>query len=415
MILPIPYGKDEKIDLNIEDHYISEIVAPNKVPIGDEVETIRTAIENPVNSKNLHDFLAGSKECLVIVNDATRPTPTARILEMIYDDISDFNIKFIIATGVHRAPTDEEYVQIFGKYYETFRDRIFTHDARKDEDMCFLGKSRNGTEMHINKLSMEADRIVIISSVEPHYFGGYTGGRKSFLPGIASYNTIEQNHKLALSPGAKSLALEGNPVHEDMTDALKIINKKIFSIMTVLDKNHRIYAATSGDIHDSFIAAAKKADDVYAVRVKEKADILVSVVKYPMDIDLYQLQKGIENAKYALKENGILIVVSKCRLGIGENKYLTMISPEDTPESIVKKVKGDYVLGYHKVVKMAEINLWAQIWAVTDLEPDVLKKIFIEPYESIQEAVDSAIKIKGKDSKVLFLLDSSVIVPVVNT
>ena len=415
MLLPIPYGKDETIELNIEGHRICEIVEPNKVPIGDEGETIRAAIENPINSKNLHDFLAGSKECLIIVNDATRPTPTARILEMIYDDIRDFNITFIIATGVHRAPTEEEYVQIFGKYYETFRDRIFTHDARKDEDMIFLGTSRNGTEMHINKRGVEADRIAIISSVEPHYFAGYTGGRKSFLPGITSYKTIEQNHKLALSPGARSLALEGNPVHEDMVDALKNVKKEIFSIMTVLDKDQKIYAATSGDVHDSFIAAAKKADEVFAVRVKEKADILVSVVKYPMDIDLYQLQKGIENAKYALKENGILIVVSKCRLGIGESNYLTMIRPDDTPESIVKKMKDDYTLGYHKVVKMAEISLWAKVWAVTDLDADVLKKIFIEPYKSIQEAVDNAIKIKGKNSNVLFLLDSSVIVPVLNT
>ena len=415
MLLSIPYGKDEKIDLNIEDHYVSEIVAPNKVTIGDQDEIIKTAINNPINSKNLHDFLIGSKDCLFIVNDATRPTPSARILEIIHDDIRHFNIRFIIATGIHRAPTEEEFIQIFGTYYNIFKDKIYVHDARKDEDMVSLGTSRNGTEIHINKLGVEADRIVIISSVEPHYFGGYTGGRKSLLPGIASYKTIEQNHKLALNIGARSLALEGNPVHEDMTDALTIIDKKIFSIMTVLDKNHRIYAATSGDIYDSFIAAVKKADDVYAVRVKEKADIIVSIVKYPMDIDLYQLQKGIENAKYALKENGILIVVSKCRMGIGESKYLTMINPDDTPESIVKKVKDDYILGYHKVVKMAEISLWAKVWAVTDLEPNVLKRIFIEPYESIQEAVENAIKIKGKDSKVLFLMDSSVIVPVVNT
>ena len=411
MLLKLPYGKEDTIDLSIKDSYVSGIIEPNDVFINDEVKTIRSALENPINSENLHDFLADSRDCLFIVNDATRPTPTAKILDILYDDIKECNIKFLIATGAHRAPTEEECIQIFGKQYENLKGRIFAHDARKTEDMYFTGKPRNGTDIYINKLAVETDRIVIISSVEPHYFAGYTGGRKSFLPGIASFRTIEQNHKLALSPDAKSLALEGNPVHEDMTNALKIINKKIFSLMTVLDKNHRIYAATSGDINDSFIAAAKKADDVYAVRIKEKADIIVSVVKYPMDINLYQLQKGIENAKHALKENGILIVVSKCRLGIGENKYLTMISPDDTPESIVKKVKDDYVLGYHKVVKMAEINLWAKVWAVTGLDPEILKKIFIKPYASIQEAVDNAIKIMGKDSKVIFLLDSSVTIP----
>ena len=415
MLLKIPYGKEEKIDLSIEDQYVSEIIEPNEVPVGDEIETIRNAIENPINSKNLREFMEDSKDLLFIVNDATRPTPTARILEIIYDDIKDYDIKFIIATGIHRAPIEDEYIQIFGKLYETFKNKIYAHDARKSEDMVFLGKSKNGTEMRVNKLGVEADRIVIISSVEPHYFAGYTGGRKSFLPGIASYKTIEQNHKLALLPEAKSLALDGNPVHEDMIDALNTIKKEVFSIMTVLDKNHKVYAATSGDINDSFIAATKKANDVYAVRIKGKADIVVSVVKYPMDIDLYQLQKGIENAKYALQENGILIVVSKCRLGIGEEAFLSMLSSYDTPEDVIQNMKTDYILGYHKVVKMAEINLWAKVWAVTDLDPDVLKKIFIEPYGSIQEAVDNAIKLKGKDTKVIFLLDGSVTIPVLNT
>ena len=124
MLLKIPYGKEEKIDLSIEDQYVSGIIEPNEVPIGDEIETIRNAIENPINSKNLREFMEDSKDLLFIVNDATRPTPTARILEIIYDDIKDYDIKFIIATGIHRAPTEDEYIQIFGKLYETFKNKI---------------------------------------------------------------------------------------------------------------------------------------------------------------------------------------------------------------------------------------------------------------------------------------------------
>ena len=313
MLIEIPYGKDERINVNIEDKFVSEIVTPNKVPIGNEVETIQNAVSNPINSSNFHDFLKDSKDILFIVNDATRPTPTAKVLDIIYDDIKGYNIKFIVATGIHRAPTEDEYVQIFGKHYQEFKDIIYAHDSKKEEDMVYLGTSKNGTEMLVNKIGVDADKIVIIGSVEPHYFAGYTGGRKSFLPGIASYKTIEQNHKLALSPKAKSLALEGNPVHEDMIDALKTVKKDIFAIMTILDMDHNIYAATSGNIYDSFTAAIDKANDVFVVKIKEKADIVVSVAKFPMDIDLYQSQKAIDNAKLALKEDGILIVVSKCR------------------------------------------------------------------------------------------------------
>ncbi|MBC8313190.1 MAG: nickel-dependent lactate racemase [Candidatus Cloacimonetes bacterium] len=413
MILKIPYGKEQKIDVSIDEKHISGVLEPNEVPIGDEIETIKNAIENPINSKNLYDFLLDSKDVLFIVNDATRPTPTARVLDIIYEDIKNFNPKFIVATGIHRTPTEDEYHQIFGKYYEIFKDKIFAHDARKEEDMVYLGKSKNGTEMYINKLGVDADKIVIIGSVEPHYFAGYTGGRKSFLPGIASYKTIEQNHKMALEPNAKSLQLDGNPVHEDMIDALKTIKKEIFAIMTVLDKNHKIYAATSGHINDSFLAAIDKANEVFVVKIKEKADIVLSVVKYPMDIDLYQSQKGIDNAKHSLKEDGILILVSSCRSGIGEEAFIKLLSSCDTPEDVVSEIKSNYVLGYHKAGKMAEVNLRAKVWAVTELNQEILKKIFIKPYKSIQKAVDDAIKVKGNDSKMIVLLDGSVIIPMV--
>ena len=257
MLVEIPYGKDGRITISIEDKFVSEIINPNKVPVGNEVETIQNAVLNPINSKNFHDFLKDSENVLFIVNDATRPTPTAKVLDIIYDDIKDYNIKFIVATGIHRAPTEAEYIQIFGKHYPEFKDIIYAHDSKKEEDMVYLGTSENGTEMLVNKMGVEADKIVIIGSVEPHYFAGYTGGRKSFLPGIASYKTIEQNHKLALSPKAKSLALKGNPVHNDMIDALKTVKKDIYAIMTILDMDHNIYAATSGNINDCKIKSIK--------------------------------------------------------------------------------------------------------------------------------------------------------------
>ena len=114
-------------------------------------------------------------------------------LDIIENDIAGHNVSFIVATGIHRAPTEEEYLQIFTeKYYTKYKDRIHSHDSKNDE-MVYLGTSKNGTEMKVNKIGVDAHKIVIISSVEPHYFAGYTGGRKSFLPGIAAFDTIEQN------------------------------------------------------------------------------------------------------------------------------------------------------------------------------------------------------------------------------
>jgi len=357
--------------------------------------------------------LSDAKKVLVIVNDATRPTPTKKILEFIFDALSKTDFNFIIATGAHRGPTDEEYAQIFGSFYEKIRGRIIVHDARADQDMVFLGTSTNGTPMHVNKAGIEADKIIIISSVEPHYFAGYTGGRKSFLPGIAGYKTIEQNHKLALSPEAKALALDGNPVHEDMMDAIKTVKQEIFSIMTVLNKHHKVYATCCGHIHDSFHAAITLANEVFAAPLKEKADIVVSVVKFPQDIDLYQAQKGIDNAKLALKKGGILILVAKCRHGIGGKAFADLLGSSDTPKAALDTIEKGYVLGYHKAAKMAEIGLWAEMWGVTDVAPEIISKLFIRPFSYLQDAVDAALLKKGPDATVLFLMDGGLTVPMV--
>lgn len=410
MRIEIPYGREE-VTVFISDESLGEMVYPNEVEIKDERETLEYALNNPVASKSFTEFLKDAKDVLFIVNDATRPTPTAKVLDIIYHQIKDKNIKFIVATGVHRVPTEEEYLEIFGELHDELKDRIYCHDARKEEDMVHIGTSKNGTEMWVNRIGVEAHKIVIIGSVEPHYFAGYTGGRKSFLPGIASYKTIEQNHKHALKSSASALALEGNPVHEDMEDAIQTIkDKEIFSIMTVLDRDERIYAATAGDISESFKSAIPKAHEVFSVEIKEKADIVVAVAPYPMDIDLYQSQKALDNAKLALNDNGILILVSRCRMGVGDETFVNLLSSSSDPQDALDKIDRGYKLGYHKAAKIAEIARWAQMWAVTGIEPNLLKSIFIKPVSTIQKAINSALEEKGRE-KILFMMNASLTVP----
>jgi len=413
MQITVPYDKDGSMSVDLDDGLDIQFLEANDVDISDEDACIEKSISAPINSKNFKDFISNAPNVLVIVNDATRPTPTKKVLDVIFDDLSQTDYKFIIATGAHRGPSQEEYLQIFGPYYEKVKNNIIVHDAKKDEDMVCIGKSSNGTDMYVNKAGVAADKFVIISSVEPHYFAGYTGGRKSFLPGIAGYKTIEQNHKLALVPEACALKLDGNPVHEDMIDAIKTVNQEIFSIMTVLDKHHKVYATCSGHVNDSFHAAIDRANEVFAARLKKKADIVVSVVKFPQDIDLYQAQKGIDNAKLALKADGIMILVAKCRCGIGGKAFADLLGSCDSPRAALDKIEQGYVLGYHKAAKMAEIGLWAQMWAVTDVPADVISDLFITPFSDLQTAIDQAVKEKGKDASILFLMDGGLTVPLV--
>ena len=414
MQIPIRYGKDDIIDLSVPEKNLLGVFNPNPVAKFDEAALIAKALANPINQKSFDEFIAGDEKIVIIVNDGTRPTPTAKILKQIYPKIRDKNKIFIIATGCHREGTLEEYEMIFGKeiYAElNAKGEVCDHDSKKDE-MSYLGESKNGTQMYLNKIVAEAKKVIVIGSVEPHYFAGYTGGRKAFLPGVAKYETIEQNHKLALSADAQALRLEGNPVHEDMIDAMKVLaHIDVFSVQTVLDSEHGVYYASAGDLNDSFYDCVKKADEVFCVNIPRKADIVISVAPYPMDVDLYQAQKALDNGKLALAKDGILIMVAKCRTGIGPKPFFNLMASAPTPQEVLEKISNEFHLGYHKAAKMAEISLWAQTWAVSELSDDEMRAVHLKPYHDLQKALDDALAQKGADAGIIILPFGSMTVP----
>lgn len=414
MKVTVGYGKETKIDLEIADEQLIGVFNPNSVAKIDYNQAIDEALAQPLGRSTFDDFINTKERIVFIVNDGTRPTPTRKVLARIYPKIKDKDVFFIVATGCHRAPSEEEWHFILGKdIYEDLRDkdRLWSHESRKDE-MVYLGQSTNGTQMYLNKIVATAKKVCAIGSVEPHYFAGYTGGRKAFLPGVAAFETIQQNHLLALHPNAQALCLKGNPVHEDMMDAMGVLKDiDIFAIMTVLDSDHDICTVTAGDLSDSFYAAIDKADEVFCVNIPSKADIVISVAPYPMDIDLYQSQKALDNGKLALNKEGILIMVASCRTGIGEEGFFKLMSSANCAQAVLDKIKCEYKLGYHKAAKMAEINLWAQSWAVSDLSDEQMKAVHLKPYHDLVKALEDAIAEKGKDATIIVLPFGSITVP----
>lgn len=410
MRVEVPYGQEKEV-VEVPDANLGEIVYQKDVSANDKMQIVLDAVKRPLKSKPLGEFLKGAKDVLIIVNDATRPTPSWRIINAILPFLVKKKVRYLVATGMHRAPTEEEYKFIFGDLYEQIKEDVDAHDSKQSETVL-LGTSKNGTPIKINKMVVDADRIIVISSVEPHYFAGYTGGRKSFLPGVSAYETIEANHKLALSIQAQSLKLEGNPVADDMDDAMNALkDKKIFSIMVVLDKNHRTCCAYAGDLKESFLAAKKMADDVFVVNLKRKYDIVVAVTAFPYDIDLYQSQKALDNAKYAVRDGGTIILVSACRDGVGPPAFLNLLASAKTPKEALDKIAQGYKLGYHKAAKMAEIGLKCKMLALTKLDPEISRKAHLTPVNSLQEAVDMSIRELGPQSKVTFIMDAVITVP----
>ncbi|TGC09857.1 general glycosylation pathway protein [Methanolobus halotolerans] len=413
MKIQIPYGK-QFVDLEVEIPH--EVVAPNFVEVKTGSNIIDEALNNPIGMGSLEDFARSSERILILVNDATRPTPTAKVLLKLRDILrSHDDVRFLVATGAHRGPTEDEFGYIFGEIYDEFRDRIFVHDARRDEDMEFLGVSGNGTKIYLNRMVNESMNIIVIGSVEPHYFAGYTGGRKAFLPGVASYRTIEMNHKHALSDAAQPLAIKGNPVAEDMDDAMKLLKHlNIYSIQTVLTADHGLYAMVAGDIFKSFDIAVEKANEVFGAKCNRKGNIVLTAAPYPMDIDLYQSQKALENGKLALEEGGIIILVSKCRDGVGDGTFLNLLCSANTCEDVMCRIDEGYKLGYHKAAKMAQIGVYAEMWAVSDLHNDTLRMAKLQPSKDIQKTFDRAvekIKSQNKDPYAVILPQGSLTVP----
>ena len=411
----IKYGKD---NYTIKTDEKCKILEPKKIRLKDEKDLIKKALKNPIKKKPLQEFLENTEQILIIVNDGTRPTPTAKILSEInkFFDLEK-KAKFIVACGSHRPPNSEEYKFIFGDLYSKFKNNILVHDAKNKKYLKLIGKTKKGTKIAFNKVIFEYDKIITINSVEPHYFAGFTGGRKSFLPGVAGYETIEMNHKHALNNKSCTLKLENNPVHEDMMDALSFIkNLDVFSIQIVLTPDAKIYDIITGDIIDSFIKATKKAKEIFCVPLKNKANIVVTVALPPMDLNLYQSQKALENGRLALEEEGIIILVSECHKGIGPDNFMKLLESAKHPKEVLDYLKNNYKLGYHKAGKIAELATESKIYAVTNIDKKIIKKAFMKPYKNIQDAIEDAIKeikIKNKEPKLVILPNGCLTVPFV--
>jgi len=410
MKILITYGKNQE-ELEIRSDSSAVISLTDSYRAAADSAVIDNAAKNPVDSPDLKTFLQNCRELLIIVNDGARATPTASVLKYIHPFLKQISVRFIVACGAHKQTTETELQKIFGDLYKPFRKQIQIHDAKRSP-MVDMGPTSRGTQVKFNRVISEVDKIININSIEPHYFAGFTGGRKSFQPGIASYKTIEQNHALAMEPGSQLLKLQGNPVHEDMMEAVSMIDKEIFSINLILNSKNMITSASAGNWRSAFYKAVAEAENSFLKTCSFSADIIVAVVRPPLDEDLYQAQKGIENCRNVLKKGGIMILTAACPGGIGKNEFFTLLSSCKTPEEVFVRIRNSYKLGYHKAAKLADFLAEYQLWMVTDIPAEQLEKISVRKFNSVTAALQEAVKQKGSEAKVLINQDAGIFVPV---
>jgi nickel-dependent lactate racemase len=359
---------------------------------------------------------ARPKKSVIVINDATRRLATSKILSILSETLVLTNEEVLVATGTHRQPSTDELDTIFNETRYLFEGRISLHDCRDMASLDYLGVTSRGTPVWINKRVMAADRIICINSVEPHFFAGFTGGRKSLIPGLAGIETTMANHSHAKDENARSLNLDHNPVHLDLVEAVSFIrNKEIFSIQLVMSREGEIIDLFCGDLAESFAAACDKARDVYSVPIDNKYDIVLAIGEPPLDNNLYQLQKAQEHGAEAVKDGGILIVIGACNEGSGSDFFINLADDYPGPEAALSpKALSDNRFGIHKLVKTARRLQKIKIWYVTKLDDSLVSKVYFIPKSSLQKALDEALAEKGKKATIAILGDACFIVPVMN-
>jgi nickel-dependent lactate racemase len=392
--IEVPYGQGH-LTLRVPEGGFEVLSCREAVSEGDQLAEI-------LHTRRFRRY--AGKTTLCIVNDGTRPTKTRNAIEQ-----GGLDCDYIVATGAHAPPTEEELVYIFGPQFR--RRRILIHDARRSS--CrLLGTTQRHTPVRFNEAIFNYERILVIGSVEPHYFAGFTGGRKGLLPGVAAFDTIEKNHAHYFSAGASSLRLRGNPVHEDMMEAANLVKIPVLSLNMVLSKDNELLGAFAGTLEDSLSEAAKLARSYYAVEISREADLVIACAPYPMDADLYQSQKALLNAARACRRGGTVILISKCRNGIGPPAFYELMVAHRNLDGVISFAKDHYKLGYHKAASFAEILLRHPVGIVSDLPSEALPPLHMRAVSPpVLERMLAAVSSEGGTT--YYMPQASVTVPIV--
>lgn len=418
-VFEIPYYTST-IKLQVDEKNFKGVITPHKVEKSSksEAELVLESLCNPIDSPRLRDLSAGKKKIVLITCDHTRSMPSKITIPLILEEIRsgapDAQISILIATGTHRVTTVDEQKAMFGEEFVK-NETIIVHDAYKAEDMRKVCTLPSGAVLSVNHRILDCDLLIAEGFIEPHLFAGYSGGRKSILPGLASLEAVNINHsyRAISSPYARTGVLENNPLHIDMLVAARAV-KLAFIMNVALDINKKIIAAFSGNMETAHYKGVEFVDSLAKCPAIIGDIIVTSNGGYPLDQNLYQASKGMTTAEMCTGESAVIIVCASCVDGIGgENLQEWLIS--GTPDEIDKRISvippektfpDQWVVQmYARVLKKHTVIL-----VTTNLDPDLIIKANLIPAASLDEALETAYSIKGKDAGVVVIPDGVAVV-----
>jgi nickel-dependent lactate racemase len=398
-IIDLKYGKDH-FEVDVPDKNLAGTILPNELTgVEDEQAEIRRALEHPIGSPRLREKVKKGMKVVVIISDATRPCPSYKFLPLLLDEINaggvpDGDITVVIALGSHRNSTEEERKYLLGQ--ARGRVRCIDHDSH---DCKYVGTSSFGHRISIFREVVDADFIVCTGNTEYHYFAGYTGGVKAVLPGCASYDTIEINHAMIVSPKAEAGRLD-SPIRQEIDEVPKMLGIG-FLLDVVLNSKKEIVAAVAGDVMEAHREGVKYVDRMYRVRVPEADIVVTSAGGYPKDINMYQAQKAMDNCKHVVKKGGTMILVARCQECLGNDVFACWVDEATTIEAQARRMDERFELGGHKASVIARTAQKCDIYLVSEIPGPTVRKMFLIPATSPQDALNAALGKHGPTAKVL--------------
>ena len=396
----VPFGK-EKINFELPDEQVAGVLVSHahdyKAPKSEE-ELVADALANPIGSPKLSELAKGKKTCVIISSDHTRPVPSHVIMPQLLAELRkgnpDIDITILIATGMHRPTTQEELVAKYGKEIAE-NEKFSIHVSRNDEDMVSIGTLPSGGECLINKLAANADLLVAEGFIEPHFFAGMSGGRKSVLPGIASKITVLANHcsEFIASPNARTGILKGNPIHEDMLYAAKAANLA-FICNVVIDADKKVIAAFAGDREEAHYAGVDFEMKLAGVKPIPADIVITTNGGYPLDQNIYQSVKGMTAAEATCKEGGVIIDVSSCSDGHGGEDFYNNLknatSLQKAMDEILARGRNETVFDQWEAQILMRMLLRFTIIMVTEAPKQMIEDMHMKYASSIEEALSMA-------------------------
>ncbi|MBQ9975446.1 MAG: nickel-dependent lactate racemase [Clostridia bacterium] len=407
MNIKFPFGKSY-LEYNFGEELVGVLESGinEYTPTLSEKALVDEAMANPVDSPRLSELARGKKRVVIIASDHTRPVPSKLIIPQMLSEIREGNpdadITILIATGCHRGTTREELVSKLGEDIVA-NEKIYVHDCDEREKLVNIGTLPSGSPCEINSIAKNADLLVAEGFIEPHFFAGFSGGRKSVLPGICSRSTVLANHcsEFIASPFARTGILENNPIHNDMLWAAESAGLA-YIVNVVLNADKKVIYATAGSFKSAHAKGVEFLSEMCGARAVQADIVITTNGGYPLDQNVYQSVKGMTAAEPCVREGGIIIMLARSNDGIGGDHFYHQMADErdimKTERELLSRGRGETLPDQWMTQIIIRILKRARIIYVSEMPDKTVEEMHMLPAHSLDEALRLAKELVGGDN-----------------